>query len=157
MTYLHQLPSQYQQHMGLQGIKNIIHQRYNSIPAIHQIPENLSKWWGYILVVPKRICCRRLWQWSNAFVLMHQRKPFLHRTSNLKKRICAQRQTVRGGATPASQCARKKNYCTTRNSLILFITTSTCHHNLPQSSITTNATVVTTSTNANILINVGVK
>ena len=94
--------------MGLQGIKNIIHQRYNSIPAIHQIPENLSKWWGYILVVPKRICCRRLWQWSNAFVLMHQRKPFLHRTSNLKKRICAQRQTERGGATTASQCARKK-------------------------------------------------
>ena len=123
--------------MGLQGIKNIIHQRYNSIPAIHQIPENLSKWWGYILVVPKRICCRRLWQWSNAFVLMHQRKPFLHRTSNLKKRICAQRQTERGGATTASQCARKKNYCTTRNSLILFITTSSGHHNQPQSSITT--------------------
>ena len=38
---------------------------------------------------------------------MHQRKPFLHRTSNLKKRICAQRQTERGGATTDSQCAKK--------------------------------------------------
>ena len=111
--------------MGLQGIKNIIHRRYNSIPAIHQIPENLSKWWGYILVVPKRICCRRLWQWSNAFVLMHQRKPFLHRTSNLKKRICAQRQTERGGATTASQCAKKTMHNVQQP--------HSFHHNLKQS------------------------
>ena len=33
---------------------------------------------------------------------------------------------------------KKKNYCTTCNSPILFITTSTGHHNQPQFSITTN-------------------
>ena len=112
---------------------------------------------------PKRVCRRRLWQWSKAFVLMHQRKPFLHRTSNLKKAICAQRQTERGCnycftmcKKTTAQCARKKNYCTTCNSPILFITTSTGHHNQPQFSITTML-VVTTSTNANILTILGVE
>ena len=48
-------------------------------------------------------------------------------TTTNRERRCNSRLTM----------CKKKNYCTTRNSLILFITTSSGHHNQPQSSITT--------------------
>ena len=86
---------------------------------------------------------------------MHQRKPFLHRTSNLKKRICAQRQTERRCAATASQCARKKT--TAQRATVPFFSSQ------PQPVTTINPNfqlppmVVTTSTNANILTILGVE
>ena len=142
--------------MELQGIKDIIHQRSLRFTQFMKISQNDEA------TGPKRICRRRLWQWSKAFVLMHQRKPFLHRTSNLKKGICAQRQTERGCnycftmcKKTTAQCARKK--ITAQRATVPFFSSQ------PQPVTTINPNfqlppmVVTTSTNANILTILGVE
>ena len=123
----------HQQHIGLQEIKDIIHQRSLRFTQFMKISQNDEA--TYWLDRKRSVAedCdndRRHLCWCTRENLSYTgpaiwRNAFVHNDKQ------------RGGVQLLLHNVQK-NYCTTCNNLFLFVTTLTGHHNQPQYSITTN-------------------